>query len=122
MEQISVKKTRVGDVELALSRPVEGWWLGTFHALGARILRAHAEIVGLKSNFTILDADDQLRLLKQVMERHEIDDKKWPARVLLGQCPPSVRKNGREGVTNKRITRGDSSSTPQFSLAKWLTR
>ena len=47
-------------------RPVEGWWLGTFHALCARILRRHAELVGLKQNFTILDADDQLRLLKQL--------------------------------------------------------
>ncbi|MDE0537268.1 MAG: UvrD-helicase domain-containing protein [Rhodospirillales bacterium] len=65
-------------------RPVEGWWLGTFHALAARILRRHAEAAGLKPNFTILDADDQLRLLKQVMEGRDIDDKKWPARMLLG--------------------------------------
>ena len=65
-------------------RPVEGWWLGTFHALAARILRSHAEAVGLKPNYTILDADDQLRLLKQVMEGRDIDDKKWPARMLLG--------------------------------------
>ncbi|MAF49250.1 MAG: UvrD-helicase domain-containing protein [Rhodospirillales bacterium] len=70
-------------VAALLGRPVEGWWLGTFHALGARILRAHAEAVGLKPNFTILDADDQLRLLKQVMEPRHIDDKKWPARTLL---------------------------------------
>ena len=66
------------------SHPVEGWWLGTFHALAARILRSHAEAVGLKPNYTILDADDQLRLLKQVMEGRDIDDKKWPARMLLG--------------------------------------
>ena len=66
-----------------LGRPVEGWWLGTFHALGARILRANAEAVGIKPNFTILDADDQLRLLKQVIEPYEIDAKKWPVRVLL---------------------------------------
>ena len=65
-------------------RPVEGWWLGTFHALAARILRRHAEAAGLKPNFTILDADDQLRLLKQVMEGRDIDDRKWPARMLLG--------------------------------------
>ncbi len=64
-------------------RPVEGWWLGTFHALGARILRSHADAVGLKSNFTILDADDQVRLLKQLMDGHQIDDKKWPARALM---------------------------------------
>jgi DNA helicase II / ATP-dependent DNA helicase PcrA len=60
----------------------EGMWMGTFHALGARILRRHAEIVGLKSNFTILDMDDQIRLLKQLLEAEQIDEKRWPARAL----------------------------------------
>ena len=59
-------------------------WIGTFHALAARILRRHAELAGLKPNFTILDTDDQLRLLKQLMQADPIDDKRWPARVLLG--------------------------------------
>ncbi|MFX4220580.1 MAG: ATP-dependent helicase [Thalassobaculum sp.] len=59
-------------------------WLGTFHALCARILRRHAELVGLKSNFTILDADDQVRLLKQVLQAEGVDDKRWPARVVMG--------------------------------------
>jgi DNA helicase-2/ATP-dependent DNA helicase PcrA len=59
-------------------------WIGTFHALAARILRRHAELVGLKNNFTILDTDDQLRLVKQLLEAERIDDKRWPARVLLG--------------------------------------
>ncbi|WP_366657892.1 UvrD-helicase domain-containing protein [Fodinicurvata sp. EGI_FJ10296] len=63
---------------------VEGWWMGTFHALAARILRRHAEAVGLKSNFTILDTDDQIRLLKQVMEAGSVDGKRWPAKQLLG--------------------------------------
>ncbi|MFQ5765390.1 MAG: UvrD-helicase domain-containing protein, partial [Rhodospirillales bacterium] len=54
-------------VAVLLRRPVEGWWVGTFHALGARILRAHAEAAGLKANFTILDADDQVRLVKQLL-------------------------------------------------------
>jgi len=67
-----------------LGRETEGWWIGTFHALGARILRRHAEAVGLKSNFTILDSDDQVRLVKQLMAAHEIDDKRWPARVISG--------------------------------------
>lgn len=62
-------------VAAMIGRPVEGWWLGTFHALAARILRRHAEAVGLKPNFTILDAEDQLRLLKQVTEGRDIDDK-----------------------------------------------
>jgi len=61
----------------------EDLWIGTFHAVCARILRRHAERVGLKSNFTILDTDDQIRLLKQVMEADDIDQGKWPARVLL---------------------------------------
>ena len=71
-------------VAALLDRPVEGWWIGTFHALGARILRSHAEACGLKSNFTILDADDQVRLVKQLLESHDIDEKKWPPRVLSG--------------------------------------
>ena len=67
----------------ALIGPVaEDLWIGTFHAICARILRRHAERVGLKPNFTILDADDQLRLVKQVMEAANIDSGKWPARVL----------------------------------------
>ncbi len=73
-------KERIGQM---LGRPVEGWWLGTFHALAARILRRHAELVGLTPSFTILDDDDQLRLIKQLLAVHGIDDKKWPARLLL---------------------------------------
>jgi DNA helicase-2/ATP-dependent DNA helicase PcrA len=59
-------------------------WLGTFHALGARILRRHAELVGLKSNFSIIDADDQVRLLKQLLEASNVDSKRWPARSMMG--------------------------------------
>src|SRR6266850_3473035 len=62
----------------------DGMWLGTFHAIGVRVLRRHAELVGLKSNFTILDTDDQTRLIKQLLQAENIDDKKWPARVLSG--------------------------------------
>ena len=57
-------------------------WLGTFHAVGTKILRRHAELVGLKSNFTILDTDDQIRLLKQVIQAANVDEKRWPARGL----------------------------------------
>jgi DNA helicase-2/ATP-dependent DNA helicase PcrA len=71
-------------VAALLGGPVEGWWLGTFHALAARLLRRHAEVVGLKSNFTILDTDDQIRLIKQLLQAENIDDKRWPARVILG--------------------------------------
>ncbi|WP_370191619.1 ATP-dependent helicase [Qipengyuania sp.] len=64
---------------------VEGMpWLGTFHAIGARMLRRHAELVGLKSNYTIIDPDDQLRLLKQLIQENDLDEKRWPARQLAG--------------------------------------
>ncbi|HEU0310565.1 MAG TPA: UvrD-helicase domain-containing protein [Sphingomicrobium sp.] len=59
-------------------------WLGTFHATGAKMLRSHAELVGLQSNFTILDTDDQLRLLKQMISAANLDEKRWPARQLAG--------------------------------------
>ena len=57
-------------------------WMGTFHSISVKILRRHAELVGLKSNFTILDSDDQLRLLKQLITANNIDEKRWPARML----------------------------------------
>ena len=59
-------------------------WLGTFHALCAKIIRRHAELLGLQPNFTILDADDQIRLIKQLMQAEGLDDKKWPPRTLSG--------------------------------------
>ena len=66
-----------------LGQTVEGMpWLGTFHSICVKLLRRHAELVGLKSNFTILDTDDQLRLLKQLVQAAGIDDKRWPARQL----------------------------------------
>jgi len=73
-------KDRVAEM---VGEAVEGMpWLGTFHSIGAKILRRHAELVGLKSNFTILDTDDQIRLLKQLLSATDVDDKRWPARVL----------------------------------------
>lgn len=71
-------------VSSLLGRGVEGWFLGTFHALAARLLRPHAERVGLKPTFSILGTDDQLRLIKQLLEAENIDDKKSPPRVVLG--------------------------------------
>ncbi len=59
-------------------------WLGTFHSISARMLRTHAELVGLKNNFTILDTDDQIRLLKQIIDAEGIDEKRWPGRQLAG--------------------------------------
>lgn len=66
-----------------LGKPVEGLWLGTFHSLCARMLRQHAPRVGLERNFTILDADDQIRLLKQIMAANSIDLKRWPPAQLM---------------------------------------
>ncbi|SPH18731.1 DNA helicase II [Defluviimonas aquaemixtae] len=68
-----------------MGEAVEGMpWMGTFHSICVKILRRHAELVGLKSNFTILDTDDQIRLLKQVIAAANIDEKRWPARQLAG--------------------------------------
>ena len=68
-----------------LGDAVEGMgWLGTFHSISAKLLRRHAELVGLKSSFTILDTDDQLRLLKQLIVAANMDEKRWPARLLAG--------------------------------------
>ncbi|SEQ30782.1 ATP-dependent helicase [Thalassovita taeanensis] len=75
-------KDRVG---LLLGQSVDGMrWMGTFHSVCVKLLRRHAELVGLKSNFTILDTDDQIRLLKQLISANNIDDKRWPARMLAG--------------------------------------
>ncbi len=74
-------RERVGAL---LQQPVEGLWLGTFHALCARMLRRHAALVGLTASFTILDTDDQLRLLKQVMEAGKVDAKRWSPNTLMG--------------------------------------
>ncbi|WP_038474625.1 ATP-dependent helicase [Bartonella tribocorum] len=73
-------KIRIGEL---IGEVVEGMpWLGTFHSTGAKILRRHAELVDLKRNFTILDSDDVLRLLKQLIQAAGLDDKRWPARNL----------------------------------------
>ena len=75
-------KERIGKL---VGSGVEGMpWLGTFHSIGARILRRHAELVGLKSDFTILDTDDQIRLIKQLIEVENLDEKRWPARHFAG--------------------------------------
>jgi DNA helicase-2/ATP-dependent DNA helicase PcrA len=73
---------RVGEL---IGDAVEGMpWLGTFHSICARLLRRHAELVGLQSNYTIIDTDDQLRLLKQLISAQDLDEKRWPARQLAG--------------------------------------
>ncbi len=84
-------RERVGHL---IGPAVEGMpWLGTFHAIAAKMLRRHAELVGLQANFTIIDTDDQLRLLKQLIQAEGIDDKRWPAR-LLASCIDRWKNRG----------------------------
>jgi DNA helicase II / ATP-dependent DNA helicase PcrA len=81
-------------------------WLGTFHAISAKILRRHAELVGLKSNFTILDTDDQIRLLKQVLQAEDVDDKRWPPRALAHRIDGWKNR----GLTAKQVPAGEAQS------------
>lgn len=95
-------KERVGRI---IGEAVEGMpWLGTFHAIGAKMLRRHAELAGLQSNFTILDTDDQIRLLKQVIQLADLDEKRWPARQLGGLIDQWKNK----GLTPKDVDAGES--------------
>ena len=97
-------KERIGAL---IGGVVEGMqWLGTFHSIGAKMLRRHAELAGLKSNFTILDSDDQLRLMKQLIDAEGIDEKRWPVRTLAalidnwknrGQRPDDVSDSDGQG-------------------------
>jgi DNA helicase-2/ATP-dependent DNA helicase PcrA len=87
-------------VSALLGRPAEGLWLGTFHALCARMLRRHAELVGLTSSFNILDADDQMRLLKQIMEAERIDAKRFVPQALMG----IIQRWKDRGMSPDRVT------------------
>src|SRR6476469_8446485 len=97
-------KERIGHL---VGHAVEGMpWLGTFHAIGVKILRRHAELVGLKSDFTILDVDDQIRLLKQLLAAEGIDEKRWPARVLAGLIDSWKNR----GLTPDQVPAGEAAS------------
>jgi DNA helicase-2/ATP-dependent DNA helicase PcrA len=97
-------KERVGHM---VGQVVEGMpWMGTFHSIGVKILRRHAEMVNLKSNFTILDTDDQIRLLKQLLEVEKLDDKRWPARVLASLIDGWKNR----GLTPEQVPAGESAS------------
>jgi DNA helicase-2/ATP-dependent DNA helicase PcrA len=104
-------RERVADL---VGGPAEGIWLGTFHALGARMLRRHAELVGLSGNFTILDADDQVRLLKQLIEAENIDDKRWPARVLMGV----IQRWKDRGLTPDKVSAREAGDMANGRLAE----
>ncbi|MEP4052377.1 MAG: UvrD-helicase domain-containing protein [Litorimonas sp.] len=93
-----------------LGQTTEGLpWLGTFHSIAAKILRIHAELVGLKSNFTILDTDDQIRLLKQIIKAEGIDDKKWTARYMATLI---------DGWKNKGLTPGKVPPGDKYKFAE----
>ncbi|MDC0987722.1 UvrD-helicase domain-containing protein, partial [Alphaproteobacteria bacterium] len=108
-------RNRVAD----LVGPVaEGMWIGTFHALGARILRRHAETVGLKSNFTILDADDQVRLLKQLLQAEKVDEKRWPARALSAL----IQRWKDRGLTPDKVSVAEGGEFADGQAAKIYTQ
>ncbi|MFN0264277.1 UvrD-helicase domain-containing protein [Tepidamorphus sp. 3E244] len=95
-------KHRIGSL---IGQSVEGMaWLGTFHAIGVKILRTHAELAGLKRNFTILDTDDQIRLLKQIIQAENIDDKRWPARQLASHIDGWKNR----GMTPDKVPQGEA--------------
>src|SRR6476660_1747520 len=97
-------KLRVGTM---FGQIVEGMpWLGTFHSIGVKIIRRHAELVGLKPDFTILDVDDQIRLLKQLLAAEGIDEKRWPARVLAGLIDNWKNR----GLTPDQVPAGEAAS------------
>lgn len=108
-------KERVGRI---IGDAVEGMpWLGTFHSICAKMLRRHAELVGLQSNFTILDTDDQLRLLKQILVAADLDEKRWPARQLAGLIDQWKNK----GLTPADIDAGESARFADGQGAKLYT-
>ncbi|GGH27371.1 DNA helicase [Alsobacter metallidurans] len=97
-------KERVGHL---LGGVAEGMpWLGTFHSVGTKILRRHAELVGLRSDFTILDTDDQIRLMRQVIQAEDIDEKRWPARALAAFIDGWKNR----GLTPDKVPAGESAA------------
>ncbi len=97
-------KQRIG---MLIGDVVEGMtWLGTFHSIGVKILRNHYELAGLKSGFSILDDDDQVRLLKQLMQAENIDEKRWPARVLANLIDGWKNR----GLTPDQVPKGEAMS------------
>jgi DNA helicase II / ATP-dependent DNA helicase PcrA len=93
-------------LEAMIGRAADGVWLGTFHAIAARILRRHAGAVGLKSSFTILDTDDQIRLIKQILQAEDIDERRWPARILLSV----IQRWKDRGLGPDKVSRADADS------------
>ncbi|WP_349958698.1 UvrD-helicase domain-containing protein [Rhizobium sp. ZPR3] len=92
-------------IALLVGGAVEGMpWLGTFHSIGVKLLRRHAELVGLSSSFTILDTDDVIRLIKQLIQAEGLDDKRWPAKQFAGMIDTWKNK----GLSPADIPEGDA--------------
>ena len=89
-------------------------WLGTFHAIGTKILRRHAGLVGLKSDFTILDTDDQIRLMRQVIRAEDIDEKRWPARAMSSYIDGWKNR----GLTPDKVPSGEAAAFANGKGAK----
>lgn len=95
-------KERIG---VLVGHAVEGMpWLGTFHSIGVKLLRRHAELVGVRSDFTILDTDDVVRLIKQIIQAEGLDDKRWPAKQFAGMIDGWKNK----GLDPAQIPEGDA--------------
>ena len=104
-------KERVGSL---IGPMADGMWLGTFHSTALRILRSHTEAVGLSSNFTILDSDDQLRLLKQVMAEVQVDTKKWPPQAVMG----AIQRWKDRGVTWEKVSGAEAGELAEGRAAE----
>jgi DNA helicase-2/ATP-dependent DNA helicase PcrA len=100
VQKLLVAQAPAGDEATSPQDMTSGMWLGTFHAIGARILRRHAEAVGLTSSFTILDTDDQLRLLKAIIGEKDIDDKRFPPKAVMAV----IQSWKDRGLTPEKVT------------------
>jgi DNA helicase-2/ATP-dependent DNA helicase PcrA len=104
-------KERIGRM---VGHAVEGMpWLGTFHAIGVKILRRHAELISLKNDFTILDVDDQIRLIKQIIQAENIDEKRWPARLFASMMDGWKNR----GLTPDKVPPGEAAA---FALGRGM--
>ncbi len=95
-------QVRIGNI---IGSAIEGMnWLGTFHSIGAKLLRMHAEEANLKSDFTILDTDDQLKVIKEVIKTLNIDEKRFPPRYFLSQIENWKNK----GLPPEKVAKSES--------------
>ena len=107
-----------GRVAAIIGQPAEGLWLGTFHAICARMLRRDAALAGLSGNFTILDTDDQTRVLKQVMDAARIDTKRWTPNSVMA----SIQRWKDRGLTPARVTEDEPGSPARQLYAAYQAR